>query len=84
MLFYHSELAKFKMKHLFQFFICVICTFAAIFTHASEVHLAVATNFTSSVEKLKPFFYKIYGHQILISAGSTGQLYAQIEHGAPF
>jgi len=72
------------MKYLFRFIIYVIFTVTTIFTYAGEVHIAVATNFTVTLEKLKPIFQKIYGHQILISTGSTGQLYAQIEHGAPF
>jgi len=72
------------MKSLFQFFSYVILTLTLISAHAGEVHVAVATNFTLTVEKLKPLFQKIYAHQILISTGSTGQLYAQIQHGAPF
>jgi len=72
------------MKFLFQFFIYTLFTLAIISAYAGEVHIAVATNFTLPVEKLKPLFQKIYGHQILISTGSTGQLYAQIQHGAPF
>ncbi|MES9964806.1 MAG: molybdate ABC transporter substrate-binding protein [Candidatus Sedimenticola sp. 20ELBAFRAG] len=51
---------------------------------ASETHIAVAANFTDVARRLAPLFEEQSGHEIAISYGSTGKLYAQIEHGAPY
>ncbi len=51
---------------------------------ADDLSVAVSSNFSSVVEKLKPLFYQQSGHQLLVSYGSSGKLYAQIINGAPF
>lgn len=51
---------------------------------AGEVRLAVATNFHEAAERLAAQFTEATGHSSRISYGSTGKLYAQIRHGAPF
>jgi molybdate transport system substrate-binding protein len=51
---------------------------------AEEVKIAVAANFTDATREIAPLFEKATGHTARISYGSTGKLYAQIEHGAPF
>ena len=51
---------------------------------AGEVSIAVAANFTDATRQLAPLFEQATGHRLKISYGSTGKLYAQIEHGAPF
>jgi molybdate transport system substrate-binding protein len=51
---------------------------------AKEVRIAVAANFTSVARQLAPLFEQQTGYKTKISYGSTGKLYAQIEHGAPF
>lgn len=51
---------------------------------AAEVKVAVAANFTSAARDLLPLFEQTTGHTARVSFGSTGKLYAQIEHGAPF
>jgi molybdate transport system substrate-binding protein len=51
---------------------------------ADEVHVAVAANFLGTLQKLAEPFHKASGHTLVISPGATGQLYAQIAHGAPF
>jgi len=51
---------------------------------AAELHIAVAANFTDATRDLIPLFEKATGHTVKASFGSTGKLYAQIEHGAPF
>ncbi len=48
------------------------------------VTAAVAANFTATMEKLVPLFEQRTGHTVRASYGSTGKLYAQIRHGAPF
>lgn len=50
----------------------------------SEVRLAVAANFHHAAERLAVRFTESTGHSTRISYGSTGKLYAQIRHGAPF
>jgi molybdate transport system substrate-binding protein len=52
--------------------------------HADRVLVAVAANFLAPVEALATAFEAASGHTVAISAGSTGQLYAQIVNGAPF
>lgn len=51
---------------------------------AEEVKIAVAANFTDASKVIAELFEKQSGHTTKISYGSTGKLYSQIEHGAPF
>jgi molybdate transport system substrate-binding protein len=51
---------------------------------AEEVKIAVAANFTDASREIATLFAKATGHTPKISYGSTGKLYSQIEHGAPF
>lgn len=52
--------------------------------HGEEATLAVASNFTEVIEVLVDDFETASGHELTVSTGSTGQLYAQIVNGAPF
>jgi molybdate transport system substrate-binding protein len=52
--------------------------------HAAEVSVAVAANFTAPMQKIAQAFEQETGHKAVLSFGSTGNLYAQIQHGAPF
>jgi molybdate transport system substrate-binding protein len=51
---------------------------------ADEVKIAVAANFTDVTRIIAKLFEEETGHTTKISYGSTGKLYSQIEHGAPF
>ncbi|MEZ5588147.1 MAG: molybdate ABC transporter substrate-binding protein [Sedimenticolaceae bacterium] len=51
---------------------------------AAEVKVAVAANFTAPMKEIARQFATDTGHQAIVSYGSTGKLYAQILHGAPF
>ncbi len=51
---------------------------------AEEVKIAVAANFTDVARELAPLFEQTTGHTTKTSFGSTGKLYAQIQHGAPY
>jgi molybdate transport system substrate-binding protein len=51
---------------------------------ADEINVAVAANFLRTLQQLAPSFQQASGHRLVISAGSSGQLYAQIKQGAPF
>ncbi len=49
---------------------------------ADELYIAAASNFTKTIKHLVQEFGT--KHSINVSFGSTGQLYTQIKHGAPF
>jgi len=51
---------------------------------AGEVKVAVAANFTAAMKEIATAFEAATGHEVIISYGSTGKLYAQILNGAPF
>jgi molybdate transport system substrate-binding protein len=51
---------------------------------AGQVQVAVASNFTAPLQAIAAEFEKDTGHSVLASFGASGQLYAQIQHGAPF
>ena len=63
---------------LFFFYVC-LTTVAA-----EEVRVAIATNFLGTMNHIIAQFQEETGHTILVSPGSSGKLYAQITHGAPF
>lgn len=51
---------------------------------ADDIRVAVAANFSEPIQKIAESFEKATGHKVLVSAGSTGNLYTQIKNGAPF
>ncbi len=51
---------------------------------AGEVRVAVASNFLATLNEIAKTFEHDTGHDVSISSGSTGKLYAQITNGAPF
>jgi molybdate transport system substrate-binding protein len=51
---------------------------------AERISVAVAANFNATFQKIAPTFERETGHQLMTSSASTGKLYAQISHGAPF
>jgi len=51
---------------------------------ADDIRLAVASNFLGPVQAIARAFEQDSGHQVRISSGSTGKLYAQIVNGAPY
>jgi len=54
------------------------------YAHADTVTVAVASNFHSTAEKLAADFSASSGHELRLVPGSTGKLFAQLSHGAPF
>lgn len=50
----------------------------------APLKIAVAANFKPLLKQLAPQFEKQYPHKLSLSSASTGILYAQIHHGAPF
>ena len=57
---------------------------APALAHAETALVAVATNFVKPAEKLAADLQAATGHEVSISGGATGKLYAQIAQGAPF
>ena len=51
---------------------------------AEEARVAVASNFLTALHEIVSNFENDTEHTVVISAGSSGKLYAQIKHGAPF
>ena len=51
---------------------------------ADEILLAVAANFAAPMQQLVAQFERATQHEVALSLGSSGKLYAQIVHGAPF
>ena len=51
---------------------------------ADEVQVAVAANFLAPLQEIAKSFEKETGHHALITSGATGQLFTQIQNGAPF
>ena len=56
----------------------------ALQSHAAQVHVAVAANFTAPMQKIAQVFEQDTGHKAILSFGATGNFYAQIKNGAPF
>jgi molybdate transport system substrate-binding protein len=51
---------------------------------AEEVHAAVASNFTAPMKQIVEQFEQSSGHDVTLSFGSSGKIFAQIQNGAPF
>jgi molybdate transport system substrate-binding protein len=51
---------------------------------AAELRIAVAANFTATLERLAEFYGPENGVRFAISSGSSGKHFAQIRQGAPF
>lgn len=51
---------------------------------AETVHVAVAANFSHTMQALVAEFEQDSPHKIVLSFGSSGKFYAQIKHGAPY
>ena len=65
--------------------ICFVAASMALLpARADTVTIAVAANFLAPLERLAALFEQETGHELVLSSGSTGQLYAQIANGAPF
>lgn len=51
---------------------------------SAEISVAVAANFTAAAKEIAAKFEAESGNKVLLSFGSSGQLFAQIGQGAPF
>ena len=62
----------------------VLALLVSPIARADTVRVAVASNFAKPARDLAKAFAAQSGHTAQIALGSTGQLYAQIQNGAPF
>lgn len=69
------------MKH---WIVSALMGLSATTASAGELTLAVASNFLTTAEALVQRFEGETGHGVTLAHGSTGQLYAQIDLGAPY
>lgn len=51
---------------------------------AEQISVAVASNFQPAMKEIADQFETATGHDVVLSPGSSGKLYAQIVNGAPF
>lgn len=56
----------------------------AAMAQAETINVAVAANFTKTIEQIGKAWEKATGNQVKFSFGPTGKLYVQIKNGAPF
>lgn len=64
--------------------LALVVWFVSAHAIAESVRVAVASNAKSLLSSLAVAFTAESGHEVVISAGSTGKLTAQIMHGAPY
>ena len=51
---------------------------------ADPLRIAVAANFRPTLEQINAGYLEETGRQVVLSSASTGVLFSQIAHGAPF
>jgi molybdate transport system substrate-binding protein len=69
------------MRHVH---LLLVLLLAAHVEAVEPVHVAVAANFRSTLAALNPDFESRTGYTVRLTSASTGILYSQIVHGAPF
>lgn len=80
---FFTKKAKYITRSLILCMACLLMAFV-VPGQAEEVRVAVASNFLSTMKILTSNFEHHTNHRIIIISGSSGKLYAQIQHGAPF
>ncbi|RMH31403.1 MAG: molybdate ABC transporter substrate-binding protein [Nitrospirae bacterium] len=69
---------------LVRLLLCFLWIASATPVWGGEVRIAVSANFAKPLREIAEFFHAQTGHRTIVSHGSSGKLYAQIRHGAPF
>lgn len=67
-----------------RFLVFIFALMQVLPVQASEARVAVASNFLSTLKALADVFEEQTPYRLQLVPGSTGKLYAQILHGAPF
>jgi molybdate transport system substrate-binding protein len=62
----------------------VLAAFAGNNAFAAQTNVAVAANFIDAAKEVAAAFKQKTGHEVVLSFGSSGQLYLQITQDAPF
>src|SRR5690606_40204719 len=62
----------------------ILMLFSIAINAAEPIRIAVAANFNGTLQKLTAKYEQEHGQAFVISAGSSGALYAQIQQAAPF
>lgn len=73
-----------RRRPLFLVTLGLMALSAAGVSRASDGLIAVAANFGETARTLEARFEETTDHSVTLVIGSTGKLYAQIVHGAPF
>ncbi|WP_068545967.1 molybdate ABC transporter substrate-binding protein [Thalassotalea crassostreae] len=73
-----------KQSNIINIAFILFVTLISATAQAETLRVAVASNFAKPIERLSAEFNKTHPHKIQISSASSGVLYQQIRHGAPF
>ncbi len=70
-------------------FLILVCVFWGGISWAETLHpetlyVAVASNFVTVAKEISTLFEQSSGHKVVLSSGSSGKIFAQIKHGAPY
>jgi molybdate transport system substrate-binding protein len=79
---FYRVCSSFFVIHFLLFLCCVVPGSEQVY--AAEINIAVASNFKSTLQKIGADFKRATGHDLVISSASSGKLFAQIKHGAPY
>jgi molybdate transport system substrate-binding protein len=69
---------------LTSFFLLVLCASFSLTATAEQILVAVAANFLRPMEAVVAEFEAQTDHRVILTSGSSGKLFAQLRHGAPF
>lgn len=69
-----------RLSHLF----CIGVAAFGSWAQAEDIQVAVASNFTAVMKSIVADFEKQSGHHVRLSFASSGKIYAQVQHGAPY
>ncbi|MCA0894744.1 molybdate ABC transporter substrate-binding protein [Microbulbifer agarilyticus] len=74
-----------SFQRLRQILCGVVAGLYACFSTAGEITVAVASNFAAPMREIAAAFEQVSGeHRLRLAFGSSGKLYAQVYHGAPY
>jgi len=73
-----------NIKYLIACVLSFVLISSGLFVKAETVTVAVASNFSATMRAIASEFEHDTGHKLQLAFSSSGKLYAQIIHGAPF
>lgn len=72
------------LRHQLGYLVIIVCLILSSKAAADPLTIAVASNFRGPIEEITQQFKAKIGQDIRLSTSSSGKLFAQIAHGAPF